>query len=138
MQFDSSRDQEFVEDANTIQWKLLNLAIVAGSGGAAFAVNHWMFGNTGFRWIPCLLAAGCGAFVVAWFSRKEKLPIPLGLVAGLIAGAGSYLASVGYVSMRTNVRFAEMVIPAVFGSFPGLVTYFVSVRIYYWLTDSDK
>lgn len=118
MPFDSSRDQEHVDDSRSIGKKLLFVGILSGTGGTAFDVNHRIFGTAGFHWLPCMLSAG--------------------LIAGAIAGVGAYGAGVGYVSMRTHIRLYEIAIPALFGSLPGLVVYLASVRLYYWLTESDK
>jgi hypothetical protein len=124
-------DPEPIEDSRAIQSKLLWLAACLGAAATPFAISHWMFGDVGFQWHMCVLASGCGAAVLAIFSRRERLPVAAGIVAGLVAGAGIYAATAGYVSMRQGIRFFELALPTLFGSVPGILLYIILVRVYY-------
>src|SRR5262249_15648258 len=95
---------------------------------------HWMFGMGGFHVGICIMAAILGAVLAAVYSIFEKIPAPVGIVPGLLMGAGAYTVAVYYLSIRHALYLVEIAIPSVLGALAGVAMYVIIVRLYYWWT----
>jgi hypothetical protein len=128
-------DPEPPEDSASINQKLLALLFFAGSGGATFAVHFWMFGGDAFSPLMCGLAAVVGAVMLAYYCRREELPMWAALIAGPIAGAGTYGSTALWVFGRQSVYIIELAIPLSIGAIPGIIVFIVLVRMHYRTLD---
>ena len=134
-EYNWGQDPELPEDSSTLNEKLFALFFFAGSGGMPFAIHYWMMGGDSFSPVMCILAAVFGAVMLAVYSRQNRLPVWAGLLAGSVAGVGTYGATAMYAFDRQKLFVLELAIPLFVGALPGIIIYVIVVRLYYKATE---